>query len=122
MSKAIVYSGPACSWCERVKVLLQENDYEIEEKSIVNKRKVEEIQNKFNQTKRTVPQEKKDGESFEQMYKRFKRGVKREGTLQELRQREYFVKNSEEKKNFEVSILDCNAENLSPETATIKLN
>jgi small subunit ribosomal protein S21 len=43
-------------------------------------------------------QEKKDGESFEQMYKRFKRGVKREGTLQELRQREFFVKNSEDKK------------------------
>ena len=49
MSKAIVYSGPACSWCERVKVLLQENDYEIEEKSIVNKGNVEEFQNKFNQ-------------------------------------------------------------------------
>ena len=46
MSKAIVYSGPACSWCERVKVLLQENDYEIEEKSIVNKGNVEEFQNK----------------------------------------------------------------------------
>ena len=62
MSKAIVYSGPACSWCERVKVLLQENDYEIEEKSIVNKGNVEEFQNKFNQTMRTVPQVVIDGE------------------------------------------------------------
>ena len=44
MSKAIVYSGPACSWCERVKVLLQENDYEIEEKSITNKGNIEEFQ------------------------------------------------------------------------------
>ena len=43
-------------------------------------------------------QQRKDGESFEAMYKRFKRGVKREGTLQELRSREYHVKNSEEKK------------------------
>ena len=53
---AIVYSGPRCTWCDRVKVLLQENDYEIEEKSIVDKGLIEEFQNKFKQTLRTVPQ------------------------------------------------------------------
>ena len=53
---ATVYSGPRCTWCDRVKVLLQENGYEIEEKSIVDKGLIEEFQNKFNQTLRTVPQ------------------------------------------------------------------
>ena len=45
-----------CSWCERVKVLLGEHDYEVQEKSIVDKGLIEEFQNKFNQTLRTVPQ------------------------------------------------------------------
>ena len=36
--------------------LLQENGYEIEEKSIVDKGLIEEFQNKFKQTLRTVPQ------------------------------------------------------------------
>ena len=53
---ATVYSGPRCTWCDRVKVLLQENGYEIEEKSIVDKGLIEEFQNKFKQTLRTVPQ------------------------------------------------------------------
>ncbi len=53
---ATVYSGPRCTWCDRVKVLLQENGYEIQEKSIVDKGLIEEFQNKFNQTLRTVPQ------------------------------------------------------------------
>ena len=56
MKTATVYSGPRCTWCDRVKVLLQENDYEIEEKSIVDKGLIEEFQNKFKQTLRTVPQ------------------------------------------------------------------
>ena len=56
MKTATVYSGPRCSWCDRVKVLLQENGYEIEEKSIVDKGLIEEFQNKFKQTLRTVPQ------------------------------------------------------------------
>ena len=56
MKTATVYSGPRCSWCERVKVLLMEHDYEIQEKSIVDKGLIEEFQNKFNQTLRTVPQ------------------------------------------------------------------
>ena len=56
MKTATVYSGPRCSWCERVKVLLGEHDYEVQEKSIVDKGLIEEFQNKFNQTLRTVPQ------------------------------------------------------------------
>ena len=34
--KATVYTGLACSWCDRVKALLKDNDYEIEE-IMVNK-------------------------------------------------------------------------------------
>lgn len=56
MKTATVYSGPRCTWCDRVKVLLQENGYEIQEKSIVDKGLIEEFQNKFKQTLRTVPQ------------------------------------------------------------------
>ena len=56
MKTATVYSGPRCSWCERVKVLLGEHDYEIQEKSITDRGLIEEFQNKFNQTLRTVPQ------------------------------------------------------------------
>ena len=62
MKTAIVYSGPRCSWCDRVKVLLKENDYQIEEKSIVDKGLIEEFQNQFNQTLRTVPQVVIDGD------------------------------------------------------------
>ena len=62
MKTATVYSGPRCTWCDRVKVLLQENGYEIEEKSIVDKGLIEEFQNKFNQTLRTVPQVVIDGD------------------------------------------------------------
>ena len=40
--KAIVYTGLACTWCARVKALLQDNDYEIEE-IMVNKTILEEI-------------------------------------------------------------------------------
>jgi len=56
MKSATVYSGPRCTWCDRVKVLLQENGYAIEEKSIVDKGLIEEFQNKFKQILRTVPQ------------------------------------------------------------------
>ena len=28
--KATVYTGLACSWCDRVKALLSDNDYEVE--------------------------------------------------------------------------------------------
>jgi glutaredoxin len=51
---AIVYSGPNCSWCERVKILLKENDYTVEEIPIALV--VEELSEKFDIPIRTVPQ------------------------------------------------------------------
>jgi len=53
--KAIVYTGVACSWCDRVKVLLKDNDYEIEEIT-VNPTIIEELQTKYDKVIRTVPQ------------------------------------------------------------------
>jgi glutaredoxin len=53
--KAIVYTGLACSWCERVKALLKDNDYEIEEIT-VNPTIMEELQTKYDKVIRTVPQ------------------------------------------------------------------
>ncbi|MBG90294.1 MAG: 30S ribosomal protein S21 [Actinobacteria bacterium] len=43
-------------------------------------------------------QEKRPGESIDSMLRKFKRKVKNEGTLQELRSREHFEKPSETKK------------------------
>ena len=43
-------------------------------------------------------QERSGDETFDSMFKKFKRKVKREGTLQEFRSREYFEKPSEGKK------------------------
>ena len=56
MKTATVYTGPRCVWCDRVKTLLKDNDYEVTEKSITDKGLIEEFQNKFSQTLRTVPQ------------------------------------------------------------------
>ena len=53
--KATVYTGIACIWCERVKTLLKDNDYEIEE-IVVNKTILEELQTKYDKVIRTVPQ------------------------------------------------------------------
>ncbi len=53
---ATVYTGPRCVWCDRVKTLLKDNDFEVEEKLITDRGLIEEFQNKFNQTLRTVPQ------------------------------------------------------------------
>ena len=53
--KAIVYTGLACSWCERVKALLKDNEYEIEEIT-VNPTIMEELQTKYDKVIRTVPQ------------------------------------------------------------------
>ena len=53
--KATVYTGLACSWCDRVKALLKDNDYEIEEIQ-VNGAILEDLQTKFNKVIRTVPQ------------------------------------------------------------------
>ncbi len=46
-------------------------------------------------------QERRDGENFESMMKKFKRKVKREGTLQEFRDREFYVKPTDERKKRE---------------------
>ena len=53
--KATVYTGLACIWCERVKTLLKDNNYEIEE-IMVNKKILEKLQTKYDTTIRTVPQ------------------------------------------------------------------
>ena len=53
--KATVYTGPLCSWCDRVKVLLKDNDYNVEEIQ-VNGAILEDLQTKFNKVIRTVPQ------------------------------------------------------------------
>ena len=43
-------------------------------------------------------QQKKKGESVDSLLRKFKRKLKNDGTLQELRDREYFEKPSENKK------------------------
>ena len=43
-------------------------------------------------------QEKREGESFDSLLRKFKRGVKREGILPSLREKEFFEKPSEKKK------------------------
>ena len=53
--KATVYTAPTCIWCDRVKSLLKDNDYIIEEVQI-NKVVLEDLKTRFNKTIRTVPQ------------------------------------------------------------------
>ena len=53
--KAIVYSGHGWSWCDRVKVLLTDNDYEIEER-ILGGAVMKELEAKYDRIIRTVPQ------------------------------------------------------------------
>ena len=53
--KATVYTGPTCIWCDRVKVLLKDNNYTIEE-IMMNGSVLKELQTKYNKTIRTVPQ------------------------------------------------------------------
>ena len=53
--KATVYTGPSCSWCDRVKALLKDNDCEIEE-IMMNSTIHEELQTKYDKVIRTVPQ------------------------------------------------------------------
>ena len=53
--KATVYTGPLCTWCDRVKTLLKDNDYTIEEIQM-NGATLEDLQTKFNKVIRTVPQ------------------------------------------------------------------
>ena len=53
--KATVYTGPSCTWCDRVKTLLKDNNYTIEEIQM-NGVALEDLQTKFNKVIRTVPQ------------------------------------------------------------------
>jgi|TARA_B110000263_G_scaffold29653_1_gene22528 glutaredoxin len=53
--KATVYTGLACIWCERVKTLLKDNGYEIEE-IMVNQDILKELEIKTGEVIRTVPQ------------------------------------------------------------------
>jgi glutaredoxin len=53
--KATVYTGIACTWCERVKTLLKDNGYEVEE-IVVNKDILKELEIKSGEIIRTVPQ------------------------------------------------------------------
>ena len=53
--KATVYTGLACSWCDRVKALLLDNDYEIEE-IMVNSTILEDLHTRYDKVIRTVPQ------------------------------------------------------------------
>ena len=43
-------------------------------------------------------QKRREGESFDSMFKRFKRDVKRNGVLLELKEKKYYEKPSERKK------------------------
>ena len=53
--KATVYTGPSCSWCDRVKALLKDNDCEIEE-IMVNSTILKDLQTRYDKVIRTVPQ------------------------------------------------------------------
>ena len=53
--KATVYTGPSCTWCDRVKTLLKDNNYTIEEIQM-NGVALGDLQTKFNKVIRTVPQ------------------------------------------------------------------
>lgn len=59
--KAIVYTGPQCGWCDRVKTLLKDNGYEIEEKPIAGGKNIQEFFKQFNREIKTVPQVVIDG-------------------------------------------------------------
>ena len=48
-----------------------------------------------------VKQEKRPGESIDSVLRKFKKKIKEEGILNELRKREYFEKPSEERKRKE---------------------
>ena len=53
--KAIVYSGPGWSWCDRVKALLTDNNYEIKEVRL-DRDMAEGLSNKYNKQIRSIPQ------------------------------------------------------------------
>ena len=56
MKNAIVYTGPGWSWCDRVKDLLEENEYIIEEVSIIDRENIVEFKEKYGKDLRSIPQ------------------------------------------------------------------
>ncbi len=56
MKNAIVYTGPGWGWCDRVKDLLEENEYIIEEVSIVDRENIVEFKEKYGIDLRSIPQ------------------------------------------------------------------
>ena len=41
--KAVVYTGKLCSWCDRVKQLLKDEGYEIEERPVAGGKWIKEL-------------------------------------------------------------------------------
>ena len=58
--KAILYSGPGWIWCERVKVLLTDNGYEVDERPVQDNAEVLFALNN-NEHIRSIPQVVIDG-------------------------------------------------------------
>ncbi len=54
--KAVVYTGKLCSWCDRVKQLLKDEGYEIEERPVAGGKWIKEFKEEFDKDIRTVPQ------------------------------------------------------------------
>ena len=63
-----------------------------------------------------IRQDKRKGESVESLLRKFKRKLKNEGTLKELREREFFEKPSEKKKKtFKAAVKRTQTEHKSNE-------
>ncbi len=56
MKNAIVYTGPGWGWCDRVKDLLEENDYILEEVSVTDRENIVEFKDKYGKDLRSIPQ------------------------------------------------------------------
>ena len=56
MKNAIVYTGPGWGWCDRVKDLLEENDYILEEVSVTDRENIVEFKDKYVKDLRSIPQ------------------------------------------------------------------
>ena len=56
MKNAIVYTGPGWGWSDRVKDLLEENDYILEEVSVTDRENIVEFKDKYGKDLRSIPQ------------------------------------------------------------------
>ena len=54
--KVIVYSKPACQFCDKAKALLTQLDYEYTEKVVTKDISLEELFEELGKTVRTIPQ------------------------------------------------------------------